>query len=135
MVGRLGGNIISNSLNRKYINAYIPVQLVFGRDMIQPIKHKVDWELIRHRKQTQINKQNIHKNYKRVDHNYKARDKLMLNNHAAYKYEIPYKVPFLIMQCWTNITVTLQCGVTKIGYNIRQINPYTSDTNVEYIIC
>ena len=57
----------------------------------------------------------------------------MLNNHAAYKYETPYKVPFLITQCFTNGTVNLQHGVTKIRYNIRQINPYKSDTNVEDI--
>ena len=35
-------------------------QLVFGCDMIFPIKHKVDWELIRQRKQTQTNEDNIH---------------------------------------------------------------------------
>ena len=27
-----------------------PCQLVFGHDMILPIKHKVDWELIRQKK-------------------------------------------------------------------------------------
>ena len=30
---------------------YIPVQLLFGLDVILPIKHKVDWELIRQRNQ------------------------------------------------------------------------------------
>ena len=40
---------------------YSPGQLLFGRDMVLPIKHKVDWSLIRQRKQTQINKDNIHK--------------------------------------------------------------------------
>ena len=56
----------------------------------------------------------------------------MRNNHAAYKYEMTYKGTFLINQCWTNIMVTLQCGAIKIRYNICHINPYTSDTNVEY---
>ena len=37
---------------------YSPGQLVFGCDMILPIKHRVDWELIRQRKQTQVNKDN-----------------------------------------------------------------------------
>ena len=55
--------------------------------MILPIKHKVGWESIRKQKQTQINKDNIRKNNKRVDHEYKVGDKIMLNNHAAYKYE------------------------------------------------
>ena len=35
----------------------------------------------------------------------------------------------MIMQCWTNGTVTLQCGVIKMRYSIRKINPYKSDTN------
>ena len=70
---------------------------------------------------------------KRVDHDYKVRDKVMLNNHAGYKYEIPYKGPFMITQCCTNGPVTLQCGAIKIRYNIHHINPYKSDTKVEDI--
>ena len=50
--------------------------------MILRIKHKVDQELTRHQKQTQINKDNIRKNRKRVEHDYKVGDKFMLNNNA-----------------------------------------------------
>ena len=57
----------------------------------------------------------------------------MLNNNTAYKYEMPYKGPFLINQCCTNGTVTLQCGTIKGRYNIRRIKPNASDTNVEDI--
>ena len=35
----------------------------------------------------------------------------MLVKNTVYKYETPYKVPFVITQCWYNGTVTLQCGV------------------------
>ena len=55
----------------------------------------------------------------------------MLASHTAYKYETPYTVPFLITRCITNGKVKLQYGPTKIRYNIRQINPYKSDTKVE----
>ena len=41
------------------LKGYIPGQLLFGRNMILPIKHKVDWKLIRQKNQTQINKDNI----------------------------------------------------------------------------
>ena len=58
-------------------------QLVFGHDMILPIKHKVDWELICKRKQTQNNKDNICKNRNRVDHDYKFGDKVMFYKHTA----------------------------------------------------
>ena len=44
-----------------------------------------------------------------------------------------YKGPFVITWCWTNGTVTLQYGPEQIRYNIRQIKPYKSDTNVEDI--
>ena len=80
-----------------------------------------------------MNKENICENNKRVDHYYKVGDKVMLNNHAAYKNKTPYKGNFMITQCWINGTVAFQCGAIKIRYNIRLINPYTSDTNVEYI--
>ena len=54
--------------------------------MVILIKHKVDSELIHQQKQKQINKYNIRKNIKLVDHEYKVVDKLILNNHAACKY-------------------------------------------------
>ena len=57
----------------------------------------------------------------------------MLNNNTAYKYETPYKGQFVIARCWTNGTITLQCGPTKIRHNIRHINPYTYDKNIEDI--
>ena len=37
----------------------------------------------------QINKDNIRKNNKTFDHDYKVGDKVMLANNAAYKYETP----------------------------------------------
>ena len=58
----------------------------------------------------------------------------MLNNNAAYRYETPYKGPFVIRHCCTNGAVTLQSGAIKIRYDIRCINPYTYDTNIEDII-
>ena len=56
----------------------------------------------------------------------------MITKHAAYKYEMPYKGPFVITQFFTNSTVNLQCGAIKITYNIRRIKPYKSNTKVEY---
>ena len=56
---------------------------------------------------------------------------VMLTYHTAYKYETPYRGPFVITQCFTNGTVNLQYGVIQIKYNIRRINPYRLDTKVE----
>ena len=41
-----------------------------------------------------INKENIQENIKRVDHDYKVKDKVMLDNNDAFKYDTPYKGPF-----------------------------------------
>ena len=49
---------------------YSPGQWIFGRDMMLPIKHMVDWEVICQRNQTQINNDNIHENRHIVDHDY-----------------------------------------------------------------
>ena len=103
--------------NRK--NVYSPVQLVLVNDMIFLIKHNVDQKLIRQRKQAQINKDNICENRHRVDHQYKVGDKVILTKHTVYKYETPYTGPFVIAQFFTtNGTVNLQCGPTKIRYNM-----------------
>ena len=55
----------------------------------------------------QINKDNIRKNRNRVDHDYKVVDKVMINNYAAYRYETPYKIPFMKKWCWTNVMDTI----------------------------
>ena len=58
----------------------------------------------------------------------------MINNKASLKYETLYKMQFEITLFWTNSTATLQCGETKMRYNINQIKPYIYDTNVEDIV-
>ena len=47
-------------------------------------------------KSDEIKKDNIRKNSIRVEHDYKVGDKVMLYNHAAYKYETPHKGTFVI---------------------------------------
>ena len=96
--------------------------------MILPIENRIKWVLISQQKQTQIHKDNIRKNRYKVYHNYKVRYNIMLTNHTVYKNETEYKGPFFIKQCFTNVTINLQCGVVQIKYNMRQIQPYISDT-------
>ena len=79
----------------------------------------------------QINRDNTRKKEHIVEYDYKVIDKFMLTNHTVYKYETPYKDPFVITQCFTNVRVLLQCGAIQIKYNICRINPYKSDTKVE----
>ena len=118
MVRNLNDSSFCNSLNKNCLIYYSQGQLVFGYDMILPIKHMVDWELTRQQKQTQSNKYNIQGNYKIVGHDYKVVDEVILDNNDAYTYENPYKAIFDIKKYWTNSTLILQCGVIKIRYNI-----------------
>ena len=110
---------------------YSPGQLIFGRDIILLIKHRVDWELIRQIKQTQINRDSTRENKHRVDYYYKLGGKFMITYHTSYKYETPYKGHFVIKKCITSGTVMSQYGPTKIRHDIRRIKPYKSDYKVE----
>ena len=103
--------ILSTTIRLK---GYSMGQLIFGRDAILLIRHTVDWELIRQIKQTKIIKDNICENRNRVDHGYDIRDKVMLNKHSAYKYETPYRCPFVLTRCFTNVMVNLEYGPEKL---------------------
>ena len=70
-------------------------QLIFVRNMILPIKHRVDWQLRRLQKHKQRNRDKSRENKHRVDYNYKVGGKVMLINHTAHKYETPLNGPFL----------------------------------------
>ena len=67
---------------------YSPVQSMFVRNMIIPIKYRVYWELIHQRKQMQNNRDNACKNKHRFDYDYKVGDKVMLTDYTAYKYKL-----------------------------------------------
>jgi len=106
-----------------------PGQLVFGRDMVLNIQHEADWTAIKARKQELIRKNNRIENSKRIPHQYKVGDQVMLENHQANKYEDPYKGPYRIQQVNTNGTVRLQMGAVTDTVNIRRLHPYrTSDS-------
>ena len=60
---------------------------MFGRYMINPIKHVADWIYIRQIKQAQIEKYIIRKNSTKIKYDRGVWDQLFLINKAAYKYE------------------------------------------------
>ena len=67
--------------------------MIFGRDMILPIKYILNFYFIRQEKQIQINKDNARENKHRVDYDYKVGDNPILANHTTFKYEETYKSP------------------------------------------
>jgi hypothetical protein len=80
----------NNSYNGKTSTAYVirstfhttlkatPGQLVFGRDMILPIKFMADWEAIEQQRQKEMGRNNRRENVSRISHDYKVGDKLLL---------------------------------------------------------
>ena len=54
------------------------MQIVFFQDVILNIKHVVNWEHIRQRKQEQINCNNKRENMRRNNHQYKVGDKILV---------------------------------------------------------
>jgi transposase InsO family protein len=106
-----------------------PGQLVFGRDMILNIKHTANWDYIRQRKQNLIDKNNKRENSKRIEHQYKLGQLVLLKRGTENKYEAPYTGPHTILQVNDNGTVRLKVKSVTDTYNIRRLLPYHESYN------
>ena len=51
-------------------------------------------------------------------------DWVMVRKNSDFKYETPFKVPYEIIQNWTNGTVTIQMRAVTDRLNIRLREPY-----------
>lgn len=101
-----------------------PGQIVFGRDMVFNMNKAVDWQLMQKQKQDQILRDNIRENLKRVDHDYKVGDKVMLvRKGIVRKLSRKKKGPYTIARVHTNGTVTIKKGNSLERLNIRRIEP------------
>ena len=102
-----------------------PVQLVFGRDSILNTRHEADWQLIRSRKQTLINKGNECETRNRLPHEYNVGDMILLKN--AWKIifnQEAYLGLYTIIAVRKNATVRdIKCKVTDTLY-LCNIAPY-----------
>jgi hypothetical protein len=59
-----------------------PGQLVFGRDMVLPIKFMADWGPIEQQRQKEMVHNNRRENSSRISHDYKVGDKILIKNQA-----------------------------------------------------
>jgi transposase InsO family protein len=102
-----------------------PTQLVFGRDAILNTKFEANWQMIRHQKQTRINKNTTAENAKRKPYEYSIGQKVMILQDPSRKFGTDaYKGPYEITQINNNGTVRLRIGAVQQTYNIRNIHPY-----------
>ena len=105
-----------------------PAQLVFGRDMILPIKFVAEWDLIQKRKQARINASNSRENKTRVNWDFKVGDQVLIyDKDIQRKLDSPTKGPYKITQVFKNGGVQIKTGkVTDERINIRRCIPYHS---------
>jgi hypothetical protein len=107
-----------------------PGQLVFNRDMLLPIDFKADWAQIVQRKESQIKKDNLRENNKRLIYTYKVGDQVFVTDpRKVSKLYPPRNGPYKVIQVYTNGTVRVQRGAVSSRMNIRRLTPYFNSTD------
>ena len=107
-----------------------PSQLVFGRDAIHNIGFEANWKFIRDRKQAIIHKNNKIEKSKRIKHDYRINDEVLMKNpktetKGARKYgHIRWLGPYRVLRNNNNGTLRLQMGAVSENINIRKLKPY-----------
>jgi hypothetical protein len=92
--------------------------------MIWDTAHVADWQFIKQRKQSLINKNNKKENDKRIDYDCAVSELIMKIKAGALKMEQPREGPFEIIRAHANGTVTMQKGPVEERLNMRQVIPH-----------
>jgi len=100
-----------------------PGQLVFGWDMILSVTHQADWQAIRQRKQSVIDKNNMNENRKRIPHAHGVGDKFLLEKDAN-KCELNAEGPCKAMAVNDNGTLHCEKGTVIDDANVRRCTPH-----------
>jgi len=109
-----------------------PGQMVFGRDMLLPIRFETDWALIRQRRLRQIEKDNKRENKNRKEHEYSVGDKVLYNKHGILrKLTVPRRGPYEVTHTYRNGTIRIQRGAINERVNIRHVTPYIEPQSTE----
>jgi hypothetical protein len=106
-----------------------PGAAIFGRDMLFDIPFVADWHKIGEKRQSLTDCGNQRKNAKRIDYDYKVRDKvLVINEGILRKAESAYgKEPWTITTVHTNGTIRIQRGTKMEQLSIRRVELFTDD--------
>ena len=105
-----------------------PMQLVFGRDSMLNVKFEADWNLIKKRKQQEINRNNIRENSKRLPYQYQVGEKILITRGLKNKYgDNPYEGPYRVLSINENGTLRFRKGAVTDTIIIRNVHPYKDD--------
>ena len=106
-----------------------PCQLVYARDMVQPMEYVAEWDLIRKTKQKRINENNARENSKRVEYDYTVGQSVLLQStYIRRKLDDPSTGTYKILQVHTNGNVSNLRGQVIERVNIRRIKPFVDKT-------
>jgi cation transport regulator ChaB len=102
-----------------------PAQIVFGRDMLFDLSFTTEYKEIMKRKQ-EASDVNTHKeNSKRVKHEYKVNDQVLLDRGVLQRKLNPKRDgPYQGMQVYSNGTLKIQKGIYVQRVSIRRCVPY-----------
>jgi hypothetical protein len=94
--------------------------------MIFDIAHVADWQYIKQRKQSLINKNSKRENDNHIDYDYAVGEAIVkIKAGTPHKMEQPREGPFNIIRVLhANGTVTIQKGPVEERLNVQQIIPY-----------
>ena len=107
-----------------------PGQLVFGHDMVLPIRFQADWARIQLCKQEVIDKSSARENKKRVKHEYRVGNEVLIEKPGIIrKMSMPREGPYAITKVYTNGTVRIRRGAVNEQINIRRLSPYHARSN------
>ena len=107
-----------------------PAQLIFGRDMILPIKFKADWARIRANRQRIMAMSNLRENSTRISHDYKVGEKILLTKPGMLrKLSTLREGPYLVQAVHTNGTLHIKRGAISERVNIRRVAPFIAKSS------
>jgi hypothetical protein len=108
-----------------------PGQLVFGRDMLLPIKFMADWGTIEQQLQKEMGRNNRRENASRIIHDYKEGDKVLLKKPGKHlrKLEAPRTGRHTVTAIYSNGRLRIEKGKVNERVNIRRLFPYFEDAD------
>ena len=106
-----------------------PGAAIFGRYILFDNLFVADWHKIGTQRLSLTNRGNQHKNAKRIDYDYKVKDKLLLINEGTLrKAESAYgKEPWTITTVHMNGAIKIQRGTRMEQLSIWRVQPFTDD--------
>jgi len=104
-----------------------PGQIVYGRDMLFPLKYVAEWDVLQKRREHSVETANVKENKSRVEYDYKVGDKILLEDKEIQrKMNCPTKGLFIVKTVHANGNLTISRGIFTERVNIRRCTPYHS---------